>query len=221
MRFLLVLVFACGGASHGGETAKSRKLGAITGLARDINSAEAIAGAEVEIAGRKTKSRPDGMYEIDGLAPGLFTVHAEFAGQRITVHKVEVSPGIASYVDLSFTLGDIQPLVTDWGDSRESQIKIFKVTVPRIEGTVGDGTTRERVAGAVVTAARGPDDETLQTITDDHGRYRFDAVDLGTYAISAYYSIGGRAQIEVRRSEVTVKAGEAVFVPLWIEMAKQ
>ncbi len=220
MRFLFLLLLACG-ASHTGDTAKSRKLGAIAGLVRDTKTSEIIALAEVEVGGRTTKSNPYGMYEIDGLAPGIYTIHALFAGQPITVNGVEVSPGMATYVDLSFTLGEPSAIVIDWGEPREGEIKHFTVKVPRIEGTVGDASTRERVPGAVVTAARGPDDETLQTVTDDHGRYRFDNVDLGTYAISAYYSIGGRAQIEVRRSDVTVKAGEGVFVPLWIELSKQ
>jgi hypothetical protein len=38
--------------------------------------------------------------------------------------------------------------------------------------------------------------------------------------VSAYYSISGRGQIEVRRSGIQVAAAEAVVVPLWIELAK-
>jgi hypothetical protein len=38
--------------------------------------------------------------------------------------------------------------------------------------------------------------------------------------VSAYYSIGGRAQIEVRRSAITVEGAEAVVVPLWIELGR-
>ena len=85
-----------------------------------------------------------------------------------------------------------------------------------IEGTVNDTQTRERVAGAVVTAVAHGDTE--QTITDDQGRYRFPALRPGTYAVSAYYSISGRGQIEVRRGDITVAGAEAVIVPLWIEM---
>ncbi len=61
----------------------------------------------------------------------------------------------------------------------------------------------------------------LQTISDDEGRYRFDAVTPGVYAVSAYYAIGGRAQIEVRRSDIHVDGAEAVVVPLWVELAGQ
>ena len=90
-----------------------------------------------------------------------------------------------------------------------------------IEGVVSEMQTRERVSGAVVTAVGGPRQETLQTVTDTHGRYRFDSVLPGTYAISAYYSIGGRGQIEMRRSDILVEQKEAVVVPIWLELAKQ
>ena len=165
-------------------------------------------------------SNKGGMYDID-LEAGTYTLHAAFAGQPVTIKGIEVLAGMATYVDVPFTLGQVTPLEISWGDPSENEIQHFTTKAPRIEGTVGDASSRVRVAGAVVTAARGVDDETLQMITDDNGRYRFDNVDPGTYAISAYYSIGGRAQIEVRRSDVTVKTGEGVLVPLWIELAKQ
>jgi len=81
-------------------------------------------------------------------------------------------------------------------------------------------TTRERMIGAVVTAV-GPRGDVLQTVTDKQGRYRFDAVDPGVYVISAYYNIGGRGQIEVRRSGIAVEPEQGVIVPIWVELSKQ
>jgi hypothetical protein len=63
--------------------------------------------------------------------------------------------------------------------------------------------------------------DTLQTVSDDNGRYRFDNVLPGTYVVSAYYSVSGRAQIEVRRAGIVVHANDGVIVPLAIETAKQ
>jgi hypothetical protein len=57
-------------------------------------------------------------------------------------------------------------------------------------------------------------------VSDGFGRYRFEAMMPGTYSISAYYSVSGRAQIEVRRSGIEVGGAEAVVVPLWIEMQR-
>ena len=58
-----------------------------------------------------------------------------------------------------------------------------------------------------------------QTVSDNAGRYHFELAP-GTYSISAYYSLGGRGQIEVRRSGIDVHAAEAVVVPLWVELAR-
>ena len=90
-----------------------------------------------------------------------------------------------------------------------------------IEGAVSELTTRERVSGAVVTAVGGPRADVLQTVTDNQGRYRFDAVDPGIYVVSAYYNIGGRGQIEVRRSGIEVEPAHGVIVPIWVELSKQ
>jgi hypothetical protein len=218
VRFLLVLLVACGAAR---PARPKPTVGAIAGLARDTKSGESIGMAEVTAGTHRTTTNPQGLYDIDGLAPGTYTVVGRFADQPVTVKNVPVTAGIATYVDLPFTLGEVTPIEIDFGDPRAGEIQYFTTATPRIEGTVAEAGTRERVVGAVVTAARGPEYETLQTVTDDNGRYRFDQVMPGTYAVSAYYSIGGRAQIEVRRSDIEVKAEQGVLVPLWIELSGQ
>jgi hypothetical protein len=221
VRLLLVLLVACL-ACGGTQSPRPRAtLGAIAGLARDTKTGEVIAMAEIRVAGRTTTSNVYGIYDVDDLPPGTYTVVARFADQPVTVRNVVVTAGMATYVDLPFKLGEFGPIDVDYGDPRQGEIQRFASKVPRIEGVVADASTRARVAGAVVTASRGPDDDSLQTVTDEHGRYRFDHVPTGTYAVSAYYSIGGRAQIEVRRSDITVGDGEGVLVPLWIELAAQ
>lgn len=219
MRYLLVLLVACGAATS--DTARRPKLGAIAGLARDSKSGEIVPMAEIEVGTRVTKSDVHGLYDVDHLPPGTYTLVGRYADQPVTIKNIEVSAGMATYVDVSFTLGDTTPIIVDFGDPRAGEIQRFTTAVPRIEGFVADASTKERVPGAVVTASRGADDDALQTVTDDHGRYRFDNVTPGTYAVSAYYSIGGRAQIEVRRSDLEVTAGQGLAVPLHIELAKQ
>jgi protocatechuate 3,4-dioxygenase beta subunit len=61
----------------------------------------------------------------------------------------------------------------------------------------------------------------LQTVTNEHGRYRFDAVEPGTYVVSAYYNISGRGQIEVRRAGIEVERAQGVIVPIWLELTGQ
>ena len=135
--------------------------------------------------------------------------------------NIDVRAGETSYVDIAFTLGRPEPLHVDYGD-KAGEIGRYHppnlgAGVALIEGTVNDTSTRERVPGAVVTAVLGG--QTEQTISDEHGRFRFDGLAPGSYSVSAYYNISGRGQIEVRRSEIEVAGAEAVIVPLWIELA--
>ena len=226
MKYLLGLLAACGAAQHPRPVQ-----GMISGIARDHDSGEPIAKAEIrvraigEMVPISATSLPDGAFLVDHLAPGRYSLSASFAGQPIDVENISVRAGETAYVDLVFTLGQPDPVTVDFGDPKEGAIDRYR---PRkiapdaalIEGTVNDQGSRDRIAGAVVTAYRSTDRETLQTVTDDAGRYRF-VTAPGTYAVSAYYSIGGRGQIEVRRSDIRVGAAEAVIVPLWIEVAPQ
>jgi hypothetical protein len=197
----------------------------IAGLARDHDSGEAISKADVtaQRAGGPTLAAvtaPDGTYSIAHMPPGAYDVVAEFAGQKIRVEHVDVRDGKQAVVDITFTLGRPDAVSFAQGDPHEQAIDHYRprgLAAGRIEGTISDARTHDRVAGAVVTASAG-DVGVLQTVTDDQGRYRFDTVSPGTYSVSAYYSVGGRGQIEVRRSEIAVATGEAVVVPLSVEI---
>lgn len=229
----IAVLVACGGKSGSeGTTAANRvKLkAAVLGLARDSHTGEPVSMAEIELKGpeaRKTSTNKYGLYTIDGLSAGEYTLKAVFAGQPIEVTKIPVRDGEAVYVDLMFTLGDPQPIHVVFGDHSAEitryRPKNIQPSAALIEGTVSDVSTRERVVGAVVTAATlDPANQlrTEQTISDDHGRYRFENLTPGVYTVSAYYSIGGRAQVEVQRNKIEIHAEEAVIVPLLIELAK-
>ena len=227
MRFcVLVLLAACAAT----QPVARPTTGTIAGLARDHDSGDPVAKAEVVVrAGTRaltTVTSERGMFEIPKLAPGKYTLSAVFAGQPVDVTNIEVRAGTITTVDVDFTLGRPEPLQIDHA-ARGARIDRYRPTSlaaserALIEGTVNDSTTRQRVAGAVITAVYNNDATTTQqTVSDDHGRYRFDALAPGVYSISAYYSIGGRGQIEVRRSGIEVARAEAVVVPLWIEMQR-
>jgi mannose-6-phosphate isomerase-like protein (cupin superfamily) len=227
-----VLLVACGGrGGSDGTTADRAKLkAAVLGLARDSHTGEPVAMAELELRGpdhRTTSTNKSGLYTIDGIRGGTYTLKGIFAGQPIEITRIPVRDGEATYVDILFTLGDPQPINVVFGDHANEITRYYPKSISPatsiIEGIVADISTRERVVGAVVTAAhKDPADQlqTDQTISDDHGRYRFENVIPGTYTVSAYYSIGGRAQVEVQRNKIEIKAGEAVVVPLMIELAK-
>lgn len=166
-----------------------------------------------------------GLFDLENVEPGRYQIDAVFAGQPLRVRNVTITAGRMTYVDLVFTLGSVEPLEVDYGDPTQAAITRF---APRnlapntglIEGTVSAFGTHERIAGAVVTAVPNSGASPLQTITDDAGRYRFADVTPGVYAVSAYYSMAGRGQIEVLRSSIDISSGEGVRVPLAIELSQ-
>ena len=205
--------------------------GTIAGLARDRDTGDPIANAEIRVtAERRTDphvatSSARGLYDVGRLAPGRYRLVATFAAQPIEVANVDVRAGAITIVDVTFTLGRPDPISIDYGDIATAIQRYHPPHLTRsvsiVEGTVNDSETRERVVGAVVTAIPDGDvGRTEHTISDDAGRFRFDALPPGLYAVSAYYSVSGRGQIEVRRSGVAVAGGEGVVVPLWIEMTR-
>lgn len=225
MKLVVLVLAACGAAQH--PTAP--KVGSIAGVARDHDSGDPVAHAELrvraqgEMRARSATSGKQGMFAFDHLPPGRYDLSASFAGQPVTVDNIDVAAGKTAVVDVTFTLGRPDPITVDFGNPKEGQIDRYhpahhaQVTAI-IEGTVSDAATHERVPGAVITASSGADASALQGVTDDQGRFRFDDVAPGTYTVSAYYSIAGHGQIEQRRSDITVAGGEGVRVPLFIEL---
>jgi carboxypeptidase family protein len=225
--FVVAVTVAAGGCGSSQHVAPRPTTGGIAGLARDHDSGDPIANAEIHVRGgaeRMATSSERGLYGIDQLPPGRYSLSASFAGQPVDVDNITVRAGETTIVDLVFTLGKPDPLKLDFGDTKGGAIDRYRprnlpATSSIIEGTVSDTETRQRVAGAVVTAVDA-NAATQQTVSDENGRFRFDGIAPGRYAVSAYYSVGGRGQIEVRRSGIDVAGAEAVVVPLWIEMAR-
>jgi hypothetical protein len=217
VKYLLVLCAACGAAGvHGKKTD-----GAIAGLVRDRDSGQPIGAADLSLSTGAAKTTGiDGMYIFDPVKPGRYTLVATYAGHTVTTKDIDVRRNEVSFVDVTFALGQPDPITVQYGDPKLTEIWRYtpKDHVSRIEGTVSEAATHTRLGGVVVTAAAG---DTLQTVSDDDGRYHFDHVPTGTYTVSAYYSVAGHGQIEVRRSDIRVDNGEAVVVPLQVEATKQ
>ncbi|MCX5743372.1 MAG: carboxypeptidase-like regulatory domain-containing protein [Proteobacteria bacterium] len=225
----LILIAALA-ACHGGSPNTPRATtGAIAGLARDHDSHDPVASAQIRVRAQgqftplATTSNLQGIYGIDHLPPGRYSLSATFAGQPIEVSNIDVHASETAVVDLVFTLGRDDAVKIDYGDPKASEIERYRprtlsAQLAIVEGTVSDLGSKARVAGAVITAV-GPDGNALQAVSDEQGRYRIEAPP-NTYVVSAYYSVSGHGQIEVRRSDIAVAGGEAVNVPLWIELAR-
>jgi hypothetical protein len=226
VRIILILLVALA-ACAGSPRVVRPTTGGIAGLARDQDTGDPIAKAEIKLVagGRSTLSGENGLYDLDHLPPGTYALVAVFAGQPVEISNIDVQAGKVTMVDLVFTLGRPDPIRVDFGNAKANEIARYRPSkaAPQtaiIEGTVSDTTTKQRVAGAVVTAIIGDDpNKTQQTVSDDAGRFRFET-QPGTYSVSAYYSVSGRGQIEVRRSNISVEGAEAVHVPLFIEMTQ-
>jgi hypothetical protein len=229
VKYLLVILAACGSAQHGGSHVATD--GALAGLVRDHDSGDVIAQAKIHVRPQGqiqplvTLSKKDGNFGLAHLAPGNYSLTAIFAGQQVSVENIVVQAGDPTVVDVTFTLGKPDPVIVDFGNPKDAEIDRFRPSnhardSALIEGTVNDRASHTRVVGAVVTAigpGTGPAVPTLQAVSDDQGRYRFDPVPPGNYVVSAYYSVGNRGQIEVRRSDIEVSPAEGVIVPLWVE----
>jgi hypothetical protein len=200
--------------------------GAIGGLTRDPISGDPIGFTVVHVRGHNqprltTTATREGLFGFDHLAPGRYDLDAESGSARADVTNIDVTLGEASVVDVELALGSAAVVRDFSGDELDDTIEHFTpshhdASTGVIEGTIADISSRRRVAGAVITAI-GPGNNTLQTVSDDAGRYRFDAVVPGTYTISAYYGVYGHGQMELRRSEIAVEAARGVRVPLWVE----
>ena len=226
------LLGGCWHSSPGSPTAagdpSATKLGAVTILCTDRDSAEIVAHADLVLRGPTPgtmTSSKFGFATFDRLQPGTYDLVATFADQPVEIDAVTVRANQTNYLDVTFTLGQPDPIKQRWGDGRLAPVEKFHprgmaTTVSRIEGTVSDVTTHARVVGASITAQRGTAPDVLQAVTDDQGRFRFDDVLPGSYTLSAYYTISGRGQIEVRRSGIQLDGGEGARVPLAIEIAR-
>lgn len=224
----LALCATCAGRPHGHRVHLTT--GALAGIARDLDSGDPVSAADLhahlegESALLATVTSPRGLYAFDQLAPGSYTLVAEFAGQPVEIQHIAVAAGETTLVDVMFTLGRPTPVVIDYAAIQSAVITRFHPAhLPAgtglLEGFVADTTTHQRMAGAVVTAVDG-DGLTQQTVSDDAGRFAFTGLVPGRYAVSAYYTVGQRAQIEVRRGDIAIGPGEGARVPLYIETAR-
>lgn len=227
MKYALLVLAACGAATPHASSGQ-RNEGSIVGLARDHDTGDLVAKAKItiraqgQLAPLTTVTGKDGGFGLAGLPVGTYSLSANFAGTVVDVSNIVVAGGYPTVVDVMFELGKPDPVRKDFGDPSDSAIAYYSPSHHEtiIEGTVNNRGSKERIAGAVITAVgpgAGPMAPTLQAVSDDQGRYRFDNIPPGIYVVSAYYSISNRGQMEVRRSDIHVGASQGVIVPLWVE----
>src|SRR5687768_10170752 len=128
---VVLLLAACGAASHGPVSRPST--GVISGLARDHDSGDPVAKAEIRVratgqfAPFQTLTSDRGQYDIKNLKPGRYTLSALFAGQPVEVTNIDVRAGETTTVDVMFTLGRPEPIQIEFG-AKGAEIDRYKPT---------------------------------------------------------------------------------------------
>lgn len=223
---LVVLTVACHAPP---ARAPAPTTGAISGQVRDRVTGDPVEAtltahdqASFAVASARTV---DGEYTIAELAPGTYDMVVVLSGTTMQLTDIPVAAGRTTAFDVPVDVGAVEVPPAAYGALESSDIRTYtprdlaRSPRGRLEGTVTDTVSRERVVGAVVVATSDALPDVLTGVSDDRGRYRFDDLPPGDYTLSAFYQVARRGQIEVRRSGVAVPAETAVIVPLFVEVS--
>jgi hypothetical protein len=245
-RAAIAAIAASGGLAAAGCAARAARpvapAGVLAGIIRAADTGAPIAGATLvlqrpgalALAGGRTGD--DGAYAIDRLAPGAYGVRVFRDGRLLAAQAITVAPGGLTGLDLA--IAPPASATRDGAADRASEPAASLGTgvdvagagplwryrpiggdpgFGAIEGTVCEEGGRTRLGGTVITIADRAGALVADAVTDDDGRYRVEPVPPGAYVVSAYYTLVGRGQVEIRRSDVVVDGGDVVVVPLAIE----
>ncbi|HVV86991.1 MAG TPA: carboxypeptidase-like regulatory domain-containing protein [Kofleriaceae bacterium] len=224
---LMLASVAVAGCVHGAPPPARPPAGMLAGIIRDASSGAGVPDALIVVpragAGAPIEAHTShtGTYAIDGLPPGSYHVTAYRDHQPIGDATVLVQAGRVSGFDL--VLGNVLVARPDDPTVVPSAPPLWRFHpadadphAATIEGTVTELGERFRLEGAVVNVADDDGNLVGYAITDEAGRYQV-SLPPGDYAVSAYYTLVGRGQFEIRRTQVEVGGGEVVEVPLEIE----
>lgn len=223
---LLVLAVAVAGCHP--QPSRAPERGGIAGQVRDRLTGEAVTATLTahdsnSFAVESAKTSADGSYAIAGLAPGVYDMVVVLRGTTIQLTDIPVTAGHITAFDVPVDVGAVEVPPISYHQIEGDSLKTYQPPgldpdKARIEGTVTDSVSLERVAGAVVVATSPDLAEVLTVVSDERGRFRFPDGPPAIYTLSAFYQVARRGQIEVRRSGVEAPPGTAVIVPIFIEV---
>ncbi|HEU5061323.1 MAG TPA: carboxypeptidase-like regulatory domain-containing protein [Kofleriaceae bacterium] len=199
------------GAPAGGPT------GSIVGAVRDVATGELVPFAAIEVIavdGRRALDTSGAAGEFGvRLPPGRYRLIAAFGELRAEIPDVPVIARRATRIHID--LDSRPPIAAPRGDGA-----IAAAATGEIAGRVteGIGAAATPFAGAVI-AAMGPGVANApMAISGRDGRYRLRGLRPGRYDVTVYYQLVDRGAIELRRSDVEVRAGRATHVDLEIDL---
>ena len=227
---IALAVAGCGGVH--GRAPVPVAAGTLAGVIRSADTGAGVTDVVVVVQGEGARTPVQdhtdaaGAYTIAGLAPGRYHVTIARDADTLGDEQVTILPGRLTGLDLVVgpwpaATDAMTPHPTVAGGAPLWRYRPTDAD-PRtgaVEGTVTETGQRTRLGGAVITVTDGDGRLIADAVSDDSGRYRCDDLPPGTYVVSAYYTLLGRGQFEIRRSDVTIAGGDVVVVPLAIETA--
>ena len=232
-RLLLALAIgsACGGRAPApaaappasdleGAPVPPGQAGTLAGAVRDVATGEPVAFAAIEAIAADARRAVDqsgaaGEFHLT-LPPGRYRLTASFGDLRADVPEVVVLKGRPTRIHID--LDSRAPLPGPRGASATAQ-----VAPGEISGLVTDGVGRSATpfAGAVIAAMAPGLADSPMAISDRRGRYRLRGLKPGRYDLTIYYQLVDRGAIELRRTDVEVRAGHATHVDLELDLRRQ
>lgn len=226
----LVLATLAAAACHPGQRAARpgpATVGSLAGLIRAADTGDGLPDATVvvrrpgELAPLEEHPTGSGAYMIAGLPPGPYRVLVFLDQRTIGDRTVDIVAGRVTGFDLAV---DPRPAMVDSDAPAPPTPPLWRFrppgadpTVGAIEGTISEQADGTRLEGAVVTVIAPDGKLVAEAVTDESGRYRIEAIAPGDYVVSAYYTVLGRGQFEIRRNDVHLDGGDVVVVPLALE----
>lgn len=225
---LAALAALCAIGCHATPRRPAPTHGGISGVVHDRFTGEAVAAVltvhehdslQVDTA----RTAGDGSYQLDQLEPGRYDMIVVLPGTTLQLTGIPVTAGHVTAFDVPIDRGAGEAPPVSFGQVQNDGLKVYyppdaDADQGRLEGTVTDSATHERIPGAVIIATSPATSETLTGVTDDRGWYRFTDLPPGEYTLSAFYQVARRGQIEVRRSGVAVAAGSVVIAPIYVDV---
>ncbi len=152
--------------------------GAIAGFVTDKDSGKGLEDTVISLGSHETQTDQDGKYLLRGIPQGTYTLTAQKAGYQ------------GYSVQVSVTAGEIQ---------RQDIEMTALPTTGAVQGIVTDETTGNALESVLVYI------ESIDTRTDNEGRYRLTGVESGSRTIVAQ-----KTGYEEYTGTVEIKAGEIV-----------
>jgi hypothetical protein len=215
------LVLGCGSRPAAPVAPAEPTGGALAGLVLDGAGGEPLGFATVRAWSEQRErgsftTSSDGRFRIEALPPGSYRVIASYAGRSVTATDVQVGLGRTTEIEVTVPAPARAELTEERPDLAVGAGPAGPLGA--IEGQVIDASTGDSMPGQVISASSDVLGQPVFAVSDGDGRFRFAALRPGTYALTVYYHLISRGNIEVRRSGITVTAGQTSAAEIRVDI---